>query len=498
MTQDARERQTQGLRRGAVGSTGVLFQSITFMAPAIATAFSIPAGIAFSGGSAVLSVILALIASMLAAVSIGQLAKHIPTAGSFYTYVSNGIHPAVGFLVGWAFLLGILVGGPFLALQMGFVVAGTTNAEWGWSPDLWWIWAVLVCLLVFWLGYRGIKASTGTGILLGAFEILVFVALSLTLIVQAGGDNTLEVFGTHYANNPDYSGFSGVIVGSIYTILAFIGFEEAAPIAEEAHEPHRTVNRAIIYSCLGIGLFYILNTYASTITFGPAQMTGFVSAGDGNPWQNLLARDAWGTVGFVLVFFALINSVIANQNAANNSSTRTMFSMGRIRLLPTQFGALTRGSPMLALIAQLVVSVGVALWLGKQYDPYTGFVILATILVDIFAPMYILLNIACIAYFWRYRRDEFSWWLHGLVPLAGAIAFIPAFCAGAGIPVFSFITALPKPLSYAGPAAAIWVAIGVVYLIVLMLKRPDRILETRRVFAEEGNGGGTQLPAGTG
>jgi hypothetical protein len=30
------------------------------------------------------------------------------------------------------FLLGILVGGPFLALQRGFIVAGTTNAEWGW------------------------------------------------------------------------------------------------------------------------------------------------------------------------------------------------------------------------------------------------------------------------------------------------------------------------------------------------------------------------------
>ena len=123
---------------------------------------------------------------------------------------------------------------------------------------------MLVCVLVFWLGYRGIMASTGTGVLLGAFEILVFVALSLTLIVQAGSDNTLEVFGTHYANNPDYAGFSGVIVGSIYTILAFIGFEEAAPIAEEAHEPQRTVNLAIIFSCIGIGVFYLLNTYAST------------------------------------------------------------------------------------------------------------------------------------------------------------------------------------------------------------------------------------------
>jgi hypothetical protein len=72
-----------------------------------------------------------------------------------------------------------------------------------------------------------------------------------------------------------------------------------------------------------------------------------------------------------------------------------------------------------------------------------------------------------------------------LIPLLGAIAFIPAFCAGAGIPVFSFITALPKPLSYAGPAAAIWMGIGLVYLIVLMVTRPARINETKRVFAED-------------
>ena len=124
-----------------------------------------------------------------------------------------------------------------------------------------------------------------------------------------------------------------MIAGSVFTILAFIGFEQAAPIAEEAREPRRTIPLAIILACLGIGLFYILNTYASAVSFGPAKMIGF-TADDSNPWQNVLARDAWGGLGFLLVFLALVNSVIANQNAANNSSTRTMFAMGRIRLLP--------------------------------------------------------------------------------------------------------------------------------------------------------------------
>jgi amino acid transporter len=477
---------SSGLRRGAVGFGGVLFQSITFMAPASATALSIPAAFAFSGGAGPLSVILALVACLIAANSIGQLSRHLPSAGSFYTFVSHGIHPQAGFLVAWGFLLGVIVGGPFLALQMGFIVANTTNAEWGWSTDTWWIWTVLVCLLVFALGYRGITASTRAGLLLGAFEIVVFVAISLTLIVQAGGDNTLQVFGTHYANNPDYRGFSGVIAGSVFTILAFIGFEQAAPIAEEAHEPRRTIPLAIFVSCLGIGIFYILNTYASSVAYGPGRMTGFVSAGDSNPWQNVLGRQAWGWLGFFLVFLALVNSVIANQNAANNSSTRTMFAMGRIRLLPGAFGRINPfGSPMLALVAQLALSLVVSLYLGFHYDPYTGFLLTATILVDIFAPMYVLLNLACLLYFLRFRRDEFKVLRHGVLPILGALAFIPAFFAGAGIPAFSFISALPKPLSYAGPVAAVWMVIGVVYLLVLNQRSPDRILQTRRVFDED-------------
>jgi len=74
---------------------------------------------------------------------------------------------------------------------------------------------------------------------------------------------------------------------------------------------------------------------------------------------------------------------------------------------------------------------------------------------------------------------------HGILPILGALAFIPAFFAGAGIPVFSFITALPKPLWYAGPIAGIWMVIGIAYLVALNRRDPRRILETKRVFDEE-------------
>ena len=472
------------LRRGVVGFGGVLFQSITFMAPAIATAFSIPIGMAFGGGATPLAVVLALIASLFVASSIGQLAKHMPSAGSFYTYVSNSIHPGLGFLVGWAFELALLIGGAFLATQIGIIVSGTLNSEFGTATSQWWIWMVLGTVLVFVLGYLGIRTSTRVGVVLGAFEVLVILALAITLIVKAGSHNTLSVFGTEFANNPKYGGFSGVIAASIFSILAFIGFEEAAPLAEEAHEPRRNVRVAVLLSCLAVGIFYVINTYASTVFYGPQRMLGFVEVGKSNPWQDVLAREAWGAAGFVIVFLALLNSVIANQNAANNSSTRNLFAMGRIRLLPRSFALLTRrfGSPYVGLGAQLLITVGVSLWLGLQYDPYTAFALTATVIVDVFVPLYILLNVACIVYYARFRRAEFNWLLHGLIPVLGIAAFIPAFFAGAGIPVFSFITPLPSPLSYAGPAVGLWVLIGLIYLGYLYARHPERVRETRRIF----------------
>jgi amino acid transporter len=479
--------QTAELRRGAVGFGGILFQSITFMAPAIATAFSIPLGISFAGGAAPLAVIVALVASLCVASSVAQMAKHMPTAGSFYTYVSTSIHPMLGFLVAWAFELALLVGGAFLAIQIALIVAPTLDAEFGFSANLWWPWSVLGAVLVFSLGYFGVKATTRVGLVLGVFEIGVILALAITLIVKAGSHNTLQVFGTHFANNPDFKGLSGVFAASVFSVLAFIGFEEAAPLAEEAHEPRRHVQLAVVLSALIIGIFYLVNTYASTVFFGPSRMVNFVHAGNDNPWQNLLARNAWGGFGFLIVFLALLNSAIANLNAANNSSSRNLYAMGRIRLLPGAFTALNSRfrAPYVGLFVQLVITIGVAIWLGLQYDPFTAFGLTATVIVDMFTPIYILLNLACIVYYLRFRRGEFNGVLHLLIPMVGIAAFVPAFLAGAGLPAFSFISRLPKPLSYAGPAAGIWMVIGIVFLVYLRSRHPERIAQTRRIFVDE-------------
>src|SRR5262245_31990591 len=115
-----------GLARGAIGLREVLFQSITAMAPAGALAVSIAIGANYAGGALPLAVVVAFLPCLTVAVAVGQLAKHLPSAGSIYTYPARALHPTVGFLVGWGYALASATWCPAVALMAGVQIAGST------------------------------------------------------------------------------------------------------------------------------------------------------------------------------------------------------------------------------------------------------------------------------------------------------------------------------------------------------------------------------------
>src|SRR5215469_16453153 len=245
---------TLGLRRDAVGLREVLFQSITGMAPGAAIAASIPAGANFAGGSLPLSVVFALVACLFCAWSIGLLAREMPSAGSLATYAARGLHPSLGFLTAWGYVLVAILIPPLVLLQLGFTVASTINSDFpGYPANLWWPWSIAGAAIVLAAGYYGIRTSARLGTVLGTTEIAVFLVLAVFFVVHAGHANTAEVFTTKYTPK-GFHGISGVIAGSVYSVLAFGGFEGAAPLAEEARNPRRTVPRAVLLATLLVGL----------------------------------------------------------------------------------------------------------------------------------------------------------------------------------------------------------------------------------------------------
>ena len=453
------------------------------MAPGAAIAASIPAGAAFAGGSLPLSVVFAMVACLFCAWSIGLLARELPAAGSLATYAARGLHPAVGFLVAWGYVLVGWLIPPLVLLQLGFTTAATLNSEFsGYPASLWWPWSLLGALIVLAAGFYGIRTSARLGTILGVSEIAVFLVLAVFLVVHAGSRNTLSVFGTGHTP-PGFHGITGVIAGSVFTILAFGGFEGAAPLAEEARNPRRTIQRAVLLATLLIGALYVFTTYAVDVAFGPNRFATFTTGTGSASWVGL-ARSLYGIFWF-FVFLAIVNSTIANANAGVNVSSRTAFAMGRIRAFPAvlAFVSHRHRSPIYAILAAFVITVAVTLGLGFGYTPTVAFSMVGTGIVIPLAAIYILMNAACIGFFAR-RGHGFNWLSHLVIPLLGIATFVPAWLTAAGIKAFSFITPLTPPLSYMGPGVAGWMIVGVIYLIYLYRRDPRRVIEVGLVHLD--------------
>lgn len=461
------------------------------MAPGAAIAASIPAGAAYAGGSLPLAVVFALVACLLSASSIGLLAREMPAAGSLATYAARGIHPTAGFLTAWGYVLVAVLIPPLVLLQLGFTVASTINSDFpGYPANLWWPWTIAGAVVVLLAGYFGIRTSARLGTVLGLSEIGVFLVLAVFLVVHAGHHNTFSVFGTGYTAS-GYKGMTGVIAGSVFTVLAFGGFEGATPLAEESRNPRKTVQKAVLFSTLGIGILYVFTTYAADVAFGPKGFAGFTSEG-GASWEGM-ARNLYGLFWF-FVFLAIVNSTIANANAGVNVASRVSYAMGRIRAFPHALSRVhpRHRSPVLAIAISFVLTCAIALGLGLAYNPVNAFAMTGTGIVIVLVAIYILMNAACIGYFAsaanrRTGSGTRKWnpFLHLVIPLLGIAAFVPAWLTSAGIKVFSFVTPLTPPSSYMGPGVAGFMVVGVIYLGYACARHPRRVIEVGLVHLDE-------------
>src|SRR5882672_8419110 len=76
-----------------------------------------------SHGHAVVTILAAMVAMVLTAISYGRMAALYPSAGSAYTYVSRGIHSYLGFFAGWAMLL------DYVFIPLFCVIYGTLSLQ---------------------------------------------------------------------------------------------------------------------------------------------------------------------------------------------------------------------------------------------------------------------------------------------------------------------------------------------------------------------------------
>lgn len=469
-----RSERTDRLREQSIGLPQVLFQAITHMGPGAAVAFSLLLGFVYAGPAMPLSVAVTIFVVLFIAVAVGQLARHLPSAGGLYTYTSRALGAPVGFMVGWMSTLLELVVAPTICMVLGLLthqtLASSLGAEHAWWNH-WYMWTLIAFAFITFLNYIGVRVATDVGIVLGVVELLIFLALAVTMM--AAGPLTLQTFNP---GNALQGGWGGVFKGVVFSILAFQGFETAAPLGEEAREPRRTIFRGVIGSGLIIGLFYLVCSYGAVVGWGFDKMGSYANNAD--PWHHL-ANQFWG-LGWIAIFFAILNSAIGNGNGGMIAATRIIYAMGRVHALPRMFARTHPRylTPHVAIAFQFLFGIAVALGLGLSFGPFNGFSIMATILTVLVIFVYMLTCIAAPVLYLREHRDEFNWLLTLVLPVAGALVMVAPL-------YYQFAEPPPYPVRAANWVALAWIGTGLAAMAYLWVRRPHAFTAADKIFLEE-------------
>ena len=276
-----------------------------------------------SHGYIVDTILIAMFAMMITAVSYGRMATLYPSAGSAYTYVGKGINPHLGFLVGWAMFLDYLLQPLINAVWVAETIHGWVR----WVPT-YGMMALFVGAITL-MNLRGVKASALANKLLLGFMCVViaaFVFLAIRYLFLL--DRRAGRFSTDPFYDPRTFNFTTLRGAVPLAALTYIGFDGVTTLAEDVENPKRNVLLATVAVCLFTGIFGSLEVYLAQRSW-----PGFHFNNISGAFMDVCLRvgGRWLFLGMtaVTVLAAAGSALTGGLGAA-----RLLFGMGRDNVLP--------------------------------------------------------------------------------------------------------------------------------------------------------------------
>jgi putrescine importer len=311
-----------------------------------------------SRGHVVVTILAAMIAMVLTAISYGRMAALYPSAGSAYTYVSRGIHPYLGFVAGWAMLL------DYMLIPLFCVIYGTLSLQRAVPSLPFAAGAALFAGGITVLNLRGIRSTARTNQVLLIFMFAVlgwFIVLAIQYLVLHFG--VPRLFSTRPFYNPATFNVRDVAGATSFAALTYLGFDSVTTLAEEVENPRKNVLLSAVAVCIFTGIFGGLLVYLAQLVW--PNYTTFLNV-------DTAFIDVSGRVGGVALLKTMaILLVVANVGAGLTSqvgAARLLFGMGRENVIPRRvFGQL---HPVHNTPDRNVIMIGVLAFVGAQFLSY--------------------------------------------------------------------------------------------------------------------------------
>src|SRR5690349_10874801 len=308
-------------------------------------------------GHVVTTILLAMFAMLMTAISYGRMARAYPSAGSAFTYVGQEINPALGYITGWSMVMDYMLN-PLICIRWCSEQAAV------WAPGIrWWMWAILIFLIFTALNLRGVKTSarinaglaTGMGVV-----VAIFFVVAARYVFGHPHDGI--AFFTRPFYDPATFKAGAVLGGTSIAVLTYIGFDGISTLSEEVENPRRNILLATVLTCVLIGVLSALECYAAQLVWPasepfPNSVTAYVQvAGRAAAWLS------W-VVGLTLIVANFGSGMGAQLGAA-----RLLYGMGRSKALPQRFFGVVE--PKRRIPRNNVIFVGVVALIGAFLITY--------------------------------------------------------------------------------------------------------------------------------
>ena len=201
--------------------------------------------------------------ALLIANQYSEFSREIPSSGSAYTFVTEGLGLRLGFITAWIGFIALAIGVPYSFVLLAANVQ-TLMIRWFGLNLHWSFWFVLALGITFALSSWGIRQSMNVDFTFLSFEIGVCLILAIIVLLQVGQKGELTALPFSPGAVPSNGNLT---VGVVLALLSYIGFESAAALGEETKNPHRNIPRAVFGSMIVVGLFYVLMAYAGTVGY---------------------------------------------------------------------------------------------------------------------------------------------------------------------------------------------------------------------------------------
>jgi amino acid transporter len=277
-------------------------------------------------GHVVTAILIAMVAMLFTGISYGRMARAYPSAGSAFTYVSQEIHPSLGFVTGWSMVMDYILN-PLIC------TIWCAQQAHNFAPALpVFAWKIFFAVLFTVLNIQGIRSSArinaAMAVGMGAVVVVLFVAAARYIF---GTPHDGAFFFTRPFYDPQTFSYDALFGCTSIAVLTYIGFDGISTLSEETENPRRNILLATVLTCIVIGILSAAEVYIAQLIWPASEK--FPDVDTAYVW---VAGRAWKPL-FPVVGFTLLIANLGSGMAAHLGAARLLYGMGRSNALPKRF-----------------------------------------------------------------------------------------------------------------------------------------------------------------